>query len=500
MRRGLVLNLISNLMFFISGYLIHYYLGGHTSAAAYGVVGTIITVLDFEYMFTSNGARQSLARNISSGRYNVVGVIVKTLAVQACIVAVFFAINFLGAPLFGRLFNDASLGLYFKLAAFLPISNGLYVMMLGINDGLQRFQYSAFLSTFYPIIKLGVIPLIMFVFPHDPVMGVEVGYFSAMVITILLGAALLVPVWGRLKVSSTQRVSLRETAHGVLSFSFFFIMASLVLSVDTLVVKSVVAPASMAGYYTGAMNFGKTTYYLLQAFAVIILPVVSGLIAKGDVREAGRKAQTLVLVAFGFIFPMAVVISATSRDLLAAFYKPEFTIAAPALSCLALSSFFMGMTVVFNMVLNAEKDTRFSDVLSIVSLLLVVPIFVVSARFGGITAIAVASMVSTFMVMTLSYVEVRRRMMDVMTSFTWKVIGINVVMWAVLFGVSRLVEIENFLMLAALYALVYAVYVGLLFATGIVDVGLLKSLKKPRGEQGADKALTAKKQGAPQDD
>lgn len=477
MRKGLILNIISNLVFFVSGYLIHYYLGGHTSATAYGVVGTIITVLDFEYMFTSNGARQSLSRNISSGRYNMVDVIVKTLAVQACIVAVFFAINFFGAPLFGRLFNDASLDLYFKLAAFLPISNGLYVMMLGINDGLQRFQYSAFLSTFYPIIKLGVIPLIMFVFPHDPVMGVEVGYFSAMVITILLGAALLVPVWGRLKASGTQRVSLRETAHGVLSFSFFFIMASLVLSADTLVVKSVVEPASMAGYYTGAMNFGKTTYYLLQAFAVIILPVVSGLIAKGDVREAGRKAQTLVLVAFGFIFPMAVVISATSRDLLAAFYKPEFTIAAPALSCLALSSFFMGMTVVFNMVLNAEKDTRFSDLLSIVSLVLVVPIFVVSARFGGITAIAAASMICTFVTMTMSYVEVRRRMMDVMTVKTWAVIGINAVVWVVLTLVGHVVSIDNFLLLAVVYALVYFVYIGVLFLLRIVSMDQLKTIK-----------------------
>ncbi|NEG90188.1 lipopolysaccharide biosynthesis protein [Bifidobacterium aerophilum] len=477
MRKGLILNIISNLVFFVSGYLIHYYLGGHTSAAAYGVVGTIITVLDFEYMFTSNGARQSLSRNISSGKYNVGDVIVKTLAVQAGIVALFFAINFFGAPLFGTVFNDDSLDFYFKLAAFLPISNGLYVMMLGINDGLQRFQYSAFLSTFYPIVKLGVIPLIMFVFPHDPVMGVEVGYFSAMVITIVLGLALLAPVWPQLKRTGTERIRLGEVAHGVLSFSFFFIMASLVLSADTLVVKSVVSPASMAGYYTGAMNFGKTTYYLLQAFAVIILPVVSGLVAKGDLRQAGQKAQSLVLVAFGFIFPMAVVISATSRDLLTTFYKPEFTVAAPALSCLAFSSFFMGMTVVFNMVLNAEKDTHFSDMLSIVSLVLVIPIFVVSARYGGITAIAAASMVCTFITMTLSYIEVRRRMMDVMTPKTWAVISINVVIWVVLFLIGRVVSVQNFFLLALIYAVVYFAYIGVLFVARVVSIDQLKAMK-----------------------
>ena len=71
MRRGLMLNLISNVMFFISGYALHYFLGNSMLPTAYGVVGTILTVLDFEYMFVSNGARQSLAGMISCNQYDI---------------------------------------------------------------------------------------------------------------------------------------------------------------------------------------------------------------------------------------------------------------------------------------------------------------------------------------------------------------------------------------------------------------------------------------------
>lgn len=481
MNRGLVFNLISNVAFFVAGYAIHYFLGGFASPADYGVVGTIITVLDFEYLFVSNGARQSLARSIASRHYDGRQVIVRTLVIQFAVVALFFLIDFAGAPLFGVMLGDDALARYFRYAAFLVPANGLYVVMLGINDGLQRFGRSAFLATFYPMIKLGTIPLIILVFPNDPVIGLEVGYCSAMIVTIVIGLAMLVPIWRMLPAGEGRDFTWRAAAHGTLSFSLFFIMASLVLSADTLVVKAEL-PSQMAGYYTGAMNFGKTTYYLLQAFAVIILPVVSRLIAQGERDAAIGKARELLLLAFALILPMAVTISATSATLLAAFYSPRYTIAASALSFLALSSFFMGVTVMLNMLLNAERDARFSDWLSLISLIVVVTAFILSARWGGITAIAAISMTCTFLLMTISFAEVRLRLGDVMSRRTWTAIGCNAALWAIAYGVGRLMPTNNFLMLMCLYALIYAAYLAVIARSGIIDIRMIRTLVTNRKE------------------
>ena len=515
MRRGLVLNLIGNVTFFVCGYAIHFFVGGYASAAGYGVVGTIITVLDFEYLFTSNGARQSLARNLASRRYDVRDTIVKALVVQAAVIALFFIVDFAGAPLLAGALNDVDLTGYFRMAAFLLPANGLYIIMLGINEGLQHFGRSASLYTFYSLIKLGTIPLILVAFPHDPAMGVEVGYLSSMIVTIMVGAVMfmLLPrgetgaaraVDGTANAEhatgaaggagaanteaagvgagaavTTRRIAWREVVRDTFSFSLFFIMASLILSADTLVVKALVTPASMTGYYTGAVNFGKTTYYLLQAFAVVILPVVSRLLAAGAASRAKAvgKARDLVLVAFAFVLPIAVTISATAEGLLSAFYRDDFAVAAPALSCLALSGFFMGMTVVFNMILNAEKDTRFSDVLSIVSLIVVLPVFAAAARFGGITAVAASSMICTFVTMAVSYLRLRARFADVMTARAWVVIAVNAAMWAALHVADQMVHVRYFVLLALCYAALYAAYLAVLFAARIIDRTFIHSLK-----------------------
>ncbi|KAB7791217.1 lipopolysaccharide biosynthesis protein [Bifidobacterium leontopitheci] len=471
MNRGLIANIISNISFFVCGYAIHFFLGGFASPANYGVVGTIITLLDFEYLFVSNGARQSIARNLSSRRYDGRSLILRTMVVQAGIVAVFFLIDFAGAPLFGMMLHDRTIERYFQYAAFLVPANGLYVVMLGINDGLQRFGRSALMSTLYPIVKLGTIPLIILLFPADPVLGLEIGYCSAMIVIIVLGCFLLAPVWPRIVADGRgkPRISWHDAAHGTLSFSLFFIMASLVLSADTFVVKSVL-PDAMAGYYTGAMNFGKTTYYLLQAFAVILLPVSSRLIGQGRRAEALAKVRMLTTLAFAFVLPIAVIISASANDLLASFYSEHYTVAAPALSCLALSSFFMGVTVMLNMLLNAEKDTRFSDILSLASLVVVVAAFIVAARLGGIVAVAASSMVSTFLTMSVSYVQVRRRFGDVMTVHTWAAIGVNVVLWAAMYGVESLLHTRWFILLALVYLVMYVLYAGILFVTHVIDI------------------------------
>ncbi|WP_353479520.1 oligosaccharide flippase family protein [Bifidobacterium pullorum] len=465
-------------MFFVSGYVLHYFLGNTMSAASYGVVGTVLTVLDFEYMFVSNGARQSLAGQISRGRYDIVDVIAKTTLFQCVVIACFFAVNFWGAPLFAIVFDDASLDFYFRIAGLLVIVNGLQVIVLGINDGLQRFGTSALLSTVYPIAKLGVIPLIIFVFSDDPVLGVEIGFILAVVITIVLGCILLAINSDPLRCHKSERIPFTEVARHTLGFSFFFVMVSLVLSVDTLIVKAVVRPADMAGYYTGAMNFGKIAYYLLQAFSTVILPVVAQLVASGKKGEALSRIRELLTLAFAFILPMPIVISASSSDLLCAFYSEDFVVAAPALTCLALSNFFMGMTVIANMVLNSAKTSHFSDILSIVSLAVVVPLFVASARFGGITAIAVASVICTGITMVVSFIRVYQRMGNVITRGAWGVIGINAALWIAVHVGFPCVQITNLFILAVLYVVIYALYIVVVLACRIVPIPKLGELKR----------------------
>ncbi|MBW3087456.1 hypothetical protein KIH77_01685 [Bifidobacterium sp. 82T24] len=471
MRKGLVLNLISNIVFFVAGYVIHYFLGNTMPAASYGIVGTIMTVLDFEYLFLSNGARQSLSKEISMRRFDIGDVIRKSIMFQLLLVLVFFAINFFGAPLFGIVLNDSSLDFYFRIAAFLVPANGMYVLLLGINEGIQRFSTSALISTIYPVAKLSVIPLIIFVFRNDPVAGVEIGYLLALLFCIVLGCLSLIRHRGELHSTGGEKIRFGTVAHNTLSFSVFFIVVSLVLSMDTLVVKSVVEPASMTGYYTGAVNFGKLSYYLMTAFFTIILPVVAKAIGEHDTDTAIKRVKEFLLLIAVFILPIPVVISASSENLLVSFYHTDFAVAAPALSFLSLSSFFMGMTVLLNMVHTNFASNRFSDVLSVVSLVVVIPLFIVAGKLGGITWIAAASMCATLLTMIASYCAVVRKTGNLITGkVSIAVIG-AIALWVIVrILFSTVLHTTNLFALAGLYAAVYAVYIGIMVATKVVSV------------------------------
>lgn len=474
MRRGLIFNLASNVVFFFSGYVLHFFLGNTMPPASYGIVGTIITVLDFEYMFLSNGARQSLAKEISLKQHDIVDIIAKTITFQLIIIAFFFMVNFAGAPLFGIVLNDSSLELYFRVLAFLIPANGMFAILLGINDGLQRFGSSALLSIIYPILKLCVIPLIIFVFRDDPVVGVEVGFLTALLVTVLIGLVMLLAV--RHEFASRRmpsKIRFADVASHTLSFSFFFIVVSLVLSVDTLVVKSVVEPASMAGYYTGAVNFGKISYYLMSAFVTVILPVISKLVGEGKLDQAMAKAREIVIIAFAVILPISVIIAASSKSLLSAFYGQDYQIAAHTLSMLALSNFCMGMTVMLNMILSSYKAAHFSDVLSIGSLIVIIPVFVIAARTFGINGIATASLTSTLILMIISWAKLRCDVGDVMSRQSWMLL-----LGAVLLGVLSaalfvIFPMLNLLLLAIAYMVLYGVYVGLLIVSKIVPIPYL---------------------------
>ncbi|KAB7790336.1 oligosaccharide flippase family protein [Bifidobacterium leontopitheci] len=476
MRRGLIYSLSSNVIFFISGYVLHFFLGNTMPAASYGVVGTIITVLDFEYMFLSNGARQSLAKEISMKRFSALSVIGKTIAFQLIVIAFFFCVNFFGAPAFGYVLNDASLDFYFKVAAFLIPANGFFVILLGINDGLQQFGISALLGVIYPLAKLSAIPLVLIPFKDNPVVGVELGFLFALLASIIIGLILLTASRNRLKQTDGPAIAFPTVAKNTLSFSLFFIVVSLVLSVDTLVVKSVVRPAQMSGYYTGAVNFGKISYYLLSAFVTVILPVISNLVGAGKKEQAIVKAREIIVISLSFILPIAVIVSSSSNLLLTAFYGSDYRASAGALTCLSLSNFFMGMTVLLNMILNSHNSSRFSDVLSIASLLTIIPLFIFTAKHGGITAIAATSMTCTALLMLVSFIRVRQIIASVMSPSAWKAIGGAVILGVITYGIDLIVPHMNLLLVGALYILLYAVYIGALSLAKVITPTLIKSL------------------------
>lgn len=258
MFKGVLWHTIGKILFLLSSYAIHFFLGKALSPAEYGVVGTIITILDFDYLFLNNGVRQSISKALAGGAYDKRDVVKKGIFFQLLMVALVFGINFFGAPAIASLLGDESLAGYIRYAAFIIPFTGIYFAGLGVFNGMQAFSLEAGIISVYPILKLAVIPLVAFVFT-DPVVGTEAGFFFA------AAAICGVTVWFLIRRRACyqpggKKINFWKYAKNALSYSLLFSIVSVIMNMDTLIVKAVTSSDTLVGYYTGAVTFSKVPY------------------------------------------------------------------------------------------------------------------------------------------------------------------------------------------------------------------------------------------------
>ena len=477
MYTGLILNVISNLAFVFSSYVVHYFLGNTMSPGQYGVMGTIITVLDFEYLFLNNGIRQTLSGEISGERYDAFDLIKKSLAVQFLMVGVITIVNVAGAEGIARLLSDETLEKYIRYAAIIVPANGLYVITLGINEGLQQFKSSAMAGIVYACSKLSVIVYVLWI-ADDAIIGTELGFLTALIIATLVSASMILKGKKKFVRKKGHYIQIRKYVKQILNFSVFFVVVSVIMSIDTLIVKGLITDDAMAGFYTGAVNFAKVSYFIMSAFVTLIIPIVSRRYLEEGGEKVGEILKTFFRIILCFVLPITVIISATSPALLKTFYNEEYIVAAPALSMLALAHLFTGVMAMLNMVISTVEKKNFSTWLAVGIVLADIPLCIILTKEYGIAGTAFGGLCCTLTGMILSYIHTRKILGGMLSGQSALILGINIVLCIMLRVVSEMLEIKNIFQVALLYAGVYAGVILLLIAFRICDVRILIKMIK----------------------
>ena len=468
---GIILHLLSKISFVIGSYAMHFFLGRYLPEAEYGIVGTIITIMNFEYIFFTDGVRQGMAKTISLERYEEKALIRTGLMFQAGIVLLFFGGTYLGAPVIAGLLGDADLIPYIRNLAFLLPFTGLYSLMLGILNGHKAFQAEAGISIVYPILKLSVIPSVVFLF-SDAVLGTQAGFlFAAVTISLIsvLGVWKLSPSLHK----SEERMPGMEYAKTAASYLLLFGASTFMMNLDTLVLKRVSGDNEIVGYYTGVANFAKIPYYLLTAFYTVVLPIITGYYIQGNIKEAREKIADVLGLALGFILPVIVIVSAASGHILALFYKPSYRRGENALTFLVFAIAFLGMMLIFSMILSAADRKTLIAALSVGMLLVQAILCVILTERYSLTGTAAATLIATAAGMIVSAAAVCR----IFGAFWQKkhtlLLGINLAAYAVLLFAFRHVQIGNFFVLIALCGICYL----LLAAAGAGLTGIWRELR-----------------------
>lgn len=453
MYTGIILHILNKAAFVIGSYAMHFFLGRYLSEAQYGMVGTIITIINFEYIFFTDGVRQGMSRSISSLRYDEKHLIRVGLGFQLALIAVFFAGTCFGAPLIAGMLGDMDMVPYIRGVAFLLPFTGIYSLALGILNGHKDFKAEAGIGMIYPVLKLSVIPFVMFVF-HDAVFGMEAGFLFAGVLIMVISVIQVLKKRSAFYTFS-EKIKIREYVLVAMNYLLLFCVSTVIMNLDTLILKSVSGNNTLVGYYTGVASFAKIPYFLLTAFYTVALPLITRHYEAGEIREASEEIGSLLDLILALILPAVTVISAAAGHVLALFYKPSYRAGGNALSLLIFGTSFLGMALVFAMILSAASRKKIIAWISAGMLVLEIILCPMLTSVLSLTGTALATFVTAGAGMLVSAYFTASVYGNFWQKKHTQVLLMNLAAYALFFVLFRYLQFTNFFILVAVCGVCY---------------------------------------------
>ncbi len=468
MLKGLFLHVFAKVIFVLSTYMIHMYLGKVLLPEKYGTIGVVISIISVNYNFLSNGTRQAMSRLLASKQFDERDLIKRGILCQAAVAVILTLLNYFGANYMSEVLNAPEMEKYIKLSAIMiPFTAG-YFVCVGTLNGLKLFVIESFIVTVYPLLRLSIIPYVTYLF-EDSATATVMGFMTAAVLCCVGSAGYL--LIHRKQLVKRECLADRKTFFAnITNFLLFFSCVTIILNIDMLFVNAYVVNESHVGYYTGAVNFAKVSYYLLSAIYIVVLPVITQYYANKEITKAQETIKILGNTIGLLILPIVSIVSATAGNMLSVFYKPEYQYAAAATAILMAAQFLIGLFVVLNMCISATKDSRFSSALSagITILNIVLCFFLVNQL--GIEGAAISSFITGLVGCIFSYTKLAKVFGHSIDSTTIKLVVSNVILFFFVRKINSMVIPASLLGIFGFYAMAYFIFIGIMIMTKQVDV------------------------------
>lgn len=466
--KGLIFQIANSLFFVLCSYIVHYFLGQNMTPTEYGTWGIILVILDFEYLFVNNGVRQAVAREIAYKRYDTIDVIKKSVILQMILACGLSIFTFLIAPYLAIAFHDSSLELYIKIVAVILPFTGIYVITQGVHNGLLLLERESIIGILYSLLKLSIMPLCLWT-SFSMVINAELGYIFAAAGAMFIGTISLYQKRQNM-IKNVGKISFKKFTKDALNYSFFFIIVSVALSIDTLILRIFVEKSEMIGFYTGAVNFGKISYYILTAFFLVILPIIAALYEKKEFEKLQETIYTVMILINVFVLPVPIFLIVSGKQLLVLFYGADYGVASNALLFLSLSDFFMGMIVLFHMIAEAMEKKKFSVVFSVSMIIVDICLVSLLTVRIGMTGTALASCLCTFVFLIASYIYVSKLTGIMINRKLILSVGIAVLYGLFVREIFHWVHVKHIFVMIGAYVVLYVIYIFIMGVCKVIDI------------------------------
>ncbi|HSA08403.1 MAG TPA: flippase [Candidatus Moranbacteria bacterium] len=481
---------VSEIIFNLSGYIIHSFVGRILGPADYGRYGLVVTLTTMVIVLIGNGIPTAMAKYISeifeTNPRLVLVIKKKAIILQSILIGAVTIIFFLCAPFISFILGDPSLTPLFRISTLIIPAFALASFYFSFYTGLHKFNVQSVLKTLRSVLKVVAIVGLAYAFRvPGSIVGYALAAFSVFLIAFSLDWFKYTPELK--KAAKSQNLSLQATfeTKKLINYAWqiilFFLAYELLISIDLYLVKGILHDDYLTGIYNASLTVGRIPYYIFYALTIMLLPVVSKTTAENNSEETNKIIGQSMRLMTILLVPSVILMSQFSRPIIKIFFSVKYIDAAYPMSILAYGVGFLTIFYVMSFVLNGAGKTKIPMWISIFGVAINTILNYILIRRYGIVGSAVATTITSFVAMLAILYYVKR---DFGTIFKLKSLAKIIFAGVVMFGASSFFS-KGEIIFMAWSIILFAGYLIILYALGEItknDIDYIKQIatKKKR--------------------
>ena len=421
--KGTIYLTIGQIVFVISSYTLHIGLARYLGPEKYGMFGVILYLTIMARSLVNRGVPQSVSKYIAENEGYANTIKNKGLFVQAVVSIIIAIIYFSCAKVLSQLLHDSSLTPYIQLSAINVPFFGLYMIYIYSLNGKRWFGHQAILGIIHDtILPLIIIILVLAGFSLN-------GAIMGLILTAIIGSVvghfycqfepdhhvpeglpppegLHLPEGHVMHDTKPIYFPVSTIIKFAIPVTIFAIFTSILLSIDLLLVKSILKENIQAGFYASARSLAVTPFFISIALSRSIFPAIARAAADNNHSLTRQYIQHSLRLLLIWMIPVVAIVSATSREIILLIYSTPYLSASIPLSILIIGIGFFTVYLILTTIITAGDNPNLSMwlnivilIVSIIANLYLIPRYgIIGASIGTSIAMIIGAIISAIYV------------------------------------------------------------------------------------------------------
>ncbi len=443
--------MLANLVFILSNYLLHVYLGRHLGPEGYGVFGIIMSIYLINRSFLNTGFPKSVSKAIAESENQKNIIAKKAIKIEFLIAFIFSLLYIIFADKIALLLNDKGLSNYIVLLGIILVPLSIISLYLnGFFNGTRRFLEQAKVKIIYSVVR--VLLAILLVALGLNVFGVLVGYLIAIIFSIFVAKS-----YFKINFSDKRKFNFKKILLFSLPVTIAALSFTLIKNVNILFIKSLIGDNFSVGIYTAAVTLSNISYMVFVAVPSTLMPSISKAYSVPNIKLASKYVSKSLRYLFILLFPITAMISATSSELLVLFYSKNFIEGGPLLSILIIASTFLIISSTLNSVITGSGKPKVEMFLGLMFIFVLSGLNFLLIPWKGLIGAALSLLITSFFSMAISSLYVSyllRKILDLMSFIKISISSLVIYCLAINLEINGPILIIYYLILGLIYFLI----------------------------------------------